>query len=44
MEILASVVNGFMFIFMACGILYEALQRYQSPPAINSEMVMGVAA
>ena len=33
-----------MFIFMACGILYEALQRYQSPPAINSEMVMGVAA
>lgn len=44
MEILASVVNGFMFIFMACGILYEALQRYQSPPAVNSEMVMGVAA
>jgi len=33
-----------MFIFMACGILYEALQRYQSPPAVNSEMVMGVAA
>jgi cobalt-zinc-cadmium efflux system protein len=44
MEILASMVNDFTLIFMACGILYEAFQRYQSPPAVNSEMVMGVAA
>ena len=43
-EILASVVNGLMLILMACGILYEALQRYQSPPSVNSEMVMVVAA
>lgn len=44
MEILASMVNDFTLIFMACGILYEAFQRYQSPPAVNSEVVMGVAA
>lgn len=44
MEILAPMVNDFTLIFMACGILYEAFQRYQSPPAVNSEVVMGVAA
>ncbi len=43
-EILASVVNGLMLVFMACGILYEALQRYQNPPSVNSEMIMAVAA
>ena len=31
-EILASVVNGLMLIFMARGIFYEAVQRYQNSP------------
>lgn len=43
-EILAAVVNGLMLIIMACGIFYEATQRYQNPPSVNSVMVMAVAA
>ena len=43
-EILASVINGLMLIFMACGIFYEAIQRYQNPPLVNGELVMMVAA
>ena len=29
---------------MACGIFYEAIQRYQNPPLVNGELVMMVAA
>ena len=42
-EILVSLANGLMLIFMACGIFYEALQRYQNPPPVSSEIVVIVA-
>ena len=42
-EILASVVNGLMLIFMACGIFYEAVHRYQNPPSVNSKIIVMVA-
>ena len=43
-EILAAIVNGLVLALMACGIFYEAIQRYQSPPTVNSGMVVLVAA
>lgn len=43
-EILAAVVNGVVLILMAGGIFYEAVQRYQNPPAVDSEIVILVAA
>jgi len=43
-EILAAVVNGLVLALMACAIFYEAIQRYQSPPTVDSGMVILVAA
>ena len=43
-EVLAAIINGLVLALMACGIFYEAIQRYQDPPTVNSGMVILVAA
>ena len=44
LEILAALANGVFLIFISGYILYEAYERFQSPPSINTPIMMGVAA
>lgn len=43
-EILAALVNGALLVAVAGGILYEAWQRFQSPPPVNGGLMALVAA
>lgn len=44
LEILAALVNGVALVVMSLLILYEAYQRWASPPVVRSNIVMLVAA
>jgi cobalt-zinc-cadmium efflux system protein len=44
LEILAALVNGALLIAIAVGIGIEAWRRLRAPPAVNAELLLGVAA
>ena len=44
LEILAALVNGAFLIALALGIAVEAYRRFQAPPRVHAELMLGVAA
>lgn len=40
LETLAALLNGFFLFLMACGILYEAVHRFDSPPEVDSKIIV----
>jgi len=44
LEILAAFVNGIALVLLAIWVIYEAIERWQSPPAINGSQLTLIAA
>ena len=44
MEILAALLNGVFLLLLACGLIYEAIQRFMNPAEVHSFIMISVAA
>lgn len=42
-ETFAALLNGLLLVFMACGIFYESVLRFQSPEVVQTQTVLVVA-
>jgi cobalt-zinc-cadmium efflux system protein len=43
LEILAALANGLLLLFIAGSVLYEAFERFQSPPEVDTPLMLTVA-
>src|SRR5688500_15466943 len=43
LEILAAFINGIALVLLSIWVIYEAVQRWQSPPAINGSQLTMIA-